>query len=107
MPFAYIPFEKHTFFGKKILYAGVRKHFNSVYIMGSVTDWDFIAFYAEEDAIVAVSATPSKQKEFQVFRESFRLQCSPELPDMARGKWTTPLLYKLIRKLNKSACYKD
>ena len=27
--------------------------------------------------------------------------------DVVSGVWNVPLLYKLIRKLNKSACYKD
>jgi len=39
-----------------------------MYVMGDAKSWDFIAFYALEDEIVAVSASPSKQKEFQVLR---------------------------------------
>ena len=51
-----------------------------MYILGSVENWDFIALYALDDIIVGTSASPSKQKEFQVIRESFRLGITPELP---------------------------
>lgn len=33
-----------------------------MYIIGDVKKWDFIAFYALNDDIIATSATPSKQK---------------------------------------------
>lgn len=73
IPYHYIPFETHNFYGKKILYAGGRKIFNEMFVMGDVDKWDFIAFYGNEDDIIAVSASPSRQKEFQVIREAFRL----------------------------------
>ena len=78
-----------------------------MYVIGDVKTWDFLAFYAIDEDIIAVSASPSRQKQFQVVRESFRLQCQPVMKDLVAGKWNIPLLYKLIRKLNKSGCYKD
>lgn len=45
VPFHYIPFEAHTFMGKKIYYAGARETFNEMYILGDVDTWDFVAFY--------------------------------------------------------------
>ena len=106
-PLAYIPFEKHDFFGKKILYAGGRQLFDSMLILGDPETWDFVAVYGFQDEIIAVSATPSRQKEFQVFREAFRLQSAPQLMPLAKEEWNIPLIYKLIRKLDKSGCYKE
>ena len=37
----------HKFYDKKILYAGARKQFDSMYILGDVKKWDFIAFYSK------------------------------------------------------------
>ena len=58
--------------------------FSEMYIIGDPKAWDFIAFYADEEDIIAVSATPSRQKEFQVMRESFRLQCAPYLDSIIK-----------------------
>lgn len=71
--------------GKSIYYAGARKLYDQMYIMGDVNSWDFIAFYAFDTDIVAVSASPSRQKEFQVLRECFRLQCLPDFKDLVAG----------------------
>ena len=46
IPFYYIPVEIHKFMSKKIYYAGARKRFDSMYIIGDVKSWDFIALYA-------------------------------------------------------------
>lgn len=40
-------------------------------------------------------------------RESFRLQCAPQLDKIIKQEWTIAQIYKLIRKLDKSGCYKD
>lgn len=58
----------HRFFDKTILFAGDRKNFDEMYVMGDVKSWDFLAFYALNDQIQAVSATPSRQREFQLIR---------------------------------------
>lgn len=42
-----IPFEKFNFFGKKLFYVGTRDFFESMIVIGSLEDWDFIAIYAD------------------------------------------------------------
>lgn len=55
-----------------------------MYIIGSPKDWDFIAFYTDGEDIIATCASPSRQREFQVIREAFRLQCMPVMEDMIK-----------------------
>jgi lipocalin len=62
IPYHYIPFEVHNHFNKKLLFAGSHSRYDTTYIMGSVEDWDFVVFYADDDNIVGVSASPSRQK---------------------------------------------
>lgn len=77
IPFTYVPFEKWNYFGKKLFYVGTRDFFESMLIMGSVEDWDFVAIYACGSQIRAVSGTPSRQKQLAIMREAFRVNCMP------------------------------
>jgi hypothetical protein len=36
IPFSYVPFQAHSFFGKKLAYVGTRDFFDSVLVIGSV-----------------------------------------------------------------------
>ena len=47
--------------------------------------------------VTAASASPSRQKELQVLRESFRVNCIPEIKDFIEGKENIPSLYRNIR----------
>lgn len=77
IPFSYVPFQAHSFFGKKLLYVGTRDFFDSVLLIGDIDKWDFITIYALGSKVKAISATPSRARQLNVMREAFRVNCVP------------------------------
>ena len=99
IPFTFVPQERFEFFGKKLFYVGTRDFYDSMLIMGSVEDWDFLAIYAAGDRVKAVSGTPSRSKHLAIVREAMRVNCMPSFEDLVTGYWSVDNLVNLIRVL--------
>ena len=68
IPFTYVPFERFNFFGKKLFYVGTRDFFDSVLVIGSVEDWDFLTIYALGSIIKGACGSPSRSKQLSIIR---------------------------------------
>jgi len=85
IPFAYIPVQVTSHFGKTLLHCGCQSYINQMYVLGSIKDWDFLIVYAKNSKIYSCVASESRQREFQIMREAFRLQCEPEFDSMVNN----------------------
>ena len=67
---------------------GTRDFYDSMLIIGSVEDWDFLAFYAAGDSVRSVSGTPSRTKQLATIREALRINCMASFEDLVTGYWS-------------------
>jgi hypothetical protein len=70
------------------MYVGTRDFFDSVLLIGSLEDWDFLTIYALGSKVKAVSATPSRARQLSILREAFRVNCVPMFEDLVSGYWS-------------------
>jgi hypothetical protein len=79
------------------MYVGTRDFFDSVLLMGSIEDWDFVTVYALGSKVKAVCATPSRSRHLSIIREAFRVNCVPMFEDIISGYWSLDNLERLVK----------
>jgi NADPH-dependent 2,4-dienoyl-CoA reductase/sulfur reductase-like enzyme len=74
-PFAGVPFFWTQQFGREIYYAGVGQGWDEIIVTGDLPTWDFTAFYARENRLLAACGT--RGKEIGAFMELMRVAKLP------------------------------